>query len=95
MTGLSEMEFLELLSLAITSVFLLVILSYYVLFFLRIKKPEPSRKFSSISIIIPAHNEEDYIKEALESVIASDFDGSKEIIVVDDGSDDKTTEIAK
>lgn len=94
MTGLSEMEFLELLSLAITSVFLLVILSYYVLFFIRVKKPEPSKKFSSISIIIPAHNEEDYIKEALESVIAADFDGSKEIIVVDDGSDDKTAEIA-
>ena len=55
---------------------------------------EKTKSFSSITIVIPAHNEEQYIKEAIESVIAADFNGSKEIIIVDDGSIDLTAEIA-
>ncbi len=45
-----------------------------------------------ISIIIPAYNEEDKIKDTLENI--KDIDTVNEIIVVDDGSNDKTTEIA-
>jgi glycosyltransferase involved in cell wall biosynthesis len=50
-----------------------------------------------ISLILPAHNEEENIKEVVESCLSylpsrfRDF----EIIVVDDGSEDKTCEIAK
>ena len=58
------------------------------------KKPKQVHKFASITIIIPAHNEEEYIAEAIESVIKAEFDGKKQIIVVDDGSIDKTYEIA-
>lgn len=94
MTGLSEMGFLESLALAITSVFLAVILSYYVLFFIKRKKTAPSEKFSGITVVIPAHNEEEYIRDAIESAIGAEFDGGKEIIVVDDGSADRTAEIA-
>jgi len=50
--------------------------------------------FPPISIIIPAHNEEENIKDALESLVASDYD-NKEIIVVDDGSTDRTYDIVK
>ena len=46
-----------------------------------------------ISIIMPAKNGEKYIKEAIESVKNQGVD--IEILVVNDGSDDKTEEIAK
>jgi len=51
------------------------------------------KSFSSITIIIPAHNEEEYIKDCVESVLAADFNGKKQVIVVDDGSRDETAKI--
>jgi len=49
-----------------------------------------------ISIVIPAYNEEKYIQKVLLRVIKSDTLGlEKEIIVIDDGSRDKTEEIVK
>ena len=45
-----------------------------------------------ISIIIPAYNEADKIKDTLESII--DISEINEIIVVDDGSSDNTVQIA-
>ena len=46
-----------------------------------------------ISIIIPAYNEEDKIKDTLENI--KDINEINEVLVIDDGSSDKTTEIAK
>ena len=45
-----------------------------------------------ISIIIPAYNEEKTILKVLESLEKVKFELSKEIILVDDGSTDKTKE---
>ena len=42
-----------------------------------------------VSVIIPAYNMQDYIAETLHSVLASDY-AQLEVIVVDDGSTDKT-----
>jgi glycosyltransferase involved in cell wall biosynthesis len=47
-----------------------------------------------ISVIIPAHNEEAEIKKTLDCVLKQNFK-SMEIIVSNDGSTDKTEEIAK
>jgi len=88
------MSFFENLPTIITFIFLLIILSYYFLIFVKRKEPKQIHKFSSITVIIPAHNEEKYISEAIESVLEADFDGKKQIIIVDDGSIDKTYEIA-
>jgi len=46
------------------------------------------------SIVIPAYNSEKFIKRCLESVIEQDFD-DYEIIVVNDGSTDKTSDIVR
>lgn len=48
-------------------------------------------KFSKLSIVIPVYNEEKFIGEILEKVLASDSLGmQKEIIIIDDGSTDDT-----
>jgi peptidoglycan/xylan/chitin deacetylase (PgdA/CDA1 family) len=47
-----------------------------------------------ISVIIPARNEEKYIEFCVKSVKSQDF-GDYEMIVVDNGSTDKTSEIAR
>jgi peptidoglycan/xylan/chitin deacetylase (PgdA/CDA1 family) len=46
------------------------------------------------SIIIPALNEEDYLEECLKALKSQDFKQAFEIIVVDNGSLDRTIEIA-
>ena len=49
-----------------------------------------------LSIIIPAYNEESTIEELIKKVKAQKLKGvKKEIVVVDDGSSDKTPEILK
>jgi glycosyltransferase involved in cell wall biosynthesis len=45
-----------------------------------------------VSVIIPTYNRDWIVKEAIESVLAQDF-SDYELIVVDDGSDDRTPEI--
>ena len=47
-----------------------------------------------VSVIIPAHNEEQFIKRTIESVRGSEYK-NLEIIVVVNGSTDRTYEIAK
>ncbi|MFH0739802.1 MAG: glycosyltransferase family A protein [bacterium] len=48
-----------------------------------------------ISVVVPAYNEEDYLPACLTSLKKQDFKGDFEIIVVDNNSTDKTSQIAK
>lgn len=48
-----------------------------------------------ISIIIPTYNREQFIAEAIQSVLDQEYEGRLEIIVSDDGSSDRTLEIAE
>ncbi len=86
--------FIASLSVLMAAVFLLIVISYYLLLFLNVKKAGRKHRFSSITVIIPAHNEEEYIAESIRSVINAEFEGKKDIIVVDDGSADQTAKIA-
>ncbi|MFB6241470.1 MAG: glycosyltransferase family 2 protein [Candidatus Nanosalina sp.] len=53
-------------------------------------------EWPAITLIIPAYNEEDSIAMTIESAMAVNYPEDKlEIIVVDDGSEDETAEIAR
>src|SRR4029078_12423266 len=47
---------------------------------------------SLVSILIPAYNSEEWIADSLESALAQSWP-NKEIIVVDDGSTDRTLDV--
>jgi glycosyltransferase involved in cell wall biosynthesis len=47
-----------------------------------------------VSVLVPAYDREGYLPECLDSVLAQDLDGT-EIVVVDDGSTDRTWDVAQ
>jgi len=53
----------------------------------------PTLFHPGVTIIIPAYNEEKNIRMAVDSCLNQDYNGSIEVIVVDDGSTDKTRQI--
>lgn len=55
---------------------------------------KPAEKFPMVSVLIPAYNEEKVIAKTIESALEMDYP-KKEIIIIDDGSTDKTLLIAK
>lgn len=61
--------------------------------FLNARRTSPATGFASpVSVLIPAFNEGRVIEKTLESILASDYDGALEILVIDDGSTDDTRE---
>src|SRR3989344_4717199 len=60
-----------------------------------LKSPE-AKRYPSVTIIVPAYNEEQTIEKDLDSLLTLDYPKEKlSIIVVDDGSKDRTYELAK
>ncbi len=51
------------------------------------------RDYNNVSIVIPAYNEEEGIKDTLDELLGFDMISDMEIIVVNDGSSDSTNEI--
>jgi peptidoglycan-N-acetylglucosamine deacetylase len=54
-----------------------------------------SEQTPSISVIVPAYNEEAVIVRSVASVLQSDYANLREILVVDDGSSDNTASVVK
>jgi len=54
--------------------------------------PEPL-EYPSLSVLVPAYNEEKVIARTIEGLLETEYP-KKEIIIIDDGSKDKTLEIA-
>jgi biofilm PGA synthesis N-glycosyltransferase PgaC len=65
---------------------------------LLIDRPPPLRfdlDFPSITVVIACFNEEETIEETLDYVTKQDYPGELEILVADDGSTDRTAELAR
>ena len=58
-------------------------------------KDQDVKVWYPITILIPAYNEEVNLARTIESVHAAKYEGDKEIIVINDGSTDRTREIAE
>ena len=59
------------------------------------RSPKPPKKLPTLTILIPAYNEEETIAKTIESVLEADYaPGRKKVIVIDDGSSDGTLEVA-
>jgi peptidoglycan-N-acetylglucosamine deacetylase len=59
------------------------------------KKPIVPGFLPDVTVIVPAYNEEKVIVQTIVSLLASTYRGKLEILVVDDGSRDKTYECAR
>jgi glycosyltransferase involved in cell wall biosynthesis len=58
--------------------------------------PNMTDQRTTVSVIIPAHNEDAYIRQCLESIILQDYpEDLIEIIVVDNNSTDSTADVTK
>lgn len=53
---------------------------------------EQETGYPLVSVIIPVYNRDDYIEEALDSVLAEDYP-NLELVVIDDGSSDNTASV--
>jgi len=70
---------------------------WFLLTYLESEEKEVKRKkgrLPSVSVVIPAYNEEKNIGRTIKSVLDQDYKGKIEIIVVDDGSTDSTSKVA-
>jgi cellulose synthase/poly-beta-1,6-N-acetylglucosamine synthase-like glycosyltransferase len=56
--------------------------------------PIPKKNYT-VSILIPAYNEEDSIKKTIEAALKSKYKNILEIIAINDGSKDRTAEIVR
>ena len=48
-----------------------------------------------VTLLIAAYNEEESIEETITSVLRQSYDGKVEVIVIDDGSSDRTAEVVR
>ena len=101
MGGQPEMDVILLLFWVSVLAILYVYLGYPVLVTLlaRLRRPEVSSRqpwIPSLTILIAAYNEEGCIARKLENTLALDYPREKmQVIVVADGSDDRTSEIVR
>lgn len=70
-------------------------LSWIVLLLYPKKEKIEKENFPPLSILIPAHNEQKFIANTINKVLQAPYPQQREVIVVNDGSDDNTEEIVK
>lgn len=74
-------------------------LTLFVLIFLQNRREmftvPKAKKNYSISVLVPAYNEQDSIKGTIETILKSDYKNIVEVIILNDGSKDNTLKIAR
>ncbi len=82
--------FLGLLVVALVRVLSLWVLSIAYAF----RRASDATPTAKVSVIVPAYNEEKSIGSSIESLLSQDY-GNYEVVIVDDGSKDRTLDIAR
>ncbi|AQQ54031.1 glycosyltransferase [Planococcus lenghuensis] len=62
---------------------------------LQSRQPKSLKHYPSVSVLIPAHNEDVVLEDTLRAMIRLRYRGQLDIYLLDDGSTDRTAEIAK
>lgn len=77
----------------------LYLLSLFLLIYFRYRKTlrenQPVTKKYSVSVLVPAHNEENAIAGTIRAIFGMDYSNLLEVIAINDGSRDKTLEVLK
>ncbi|MEM2908680.1 MAG: glycosyltransferase [Candidatus Bilamarchaeaceae archaeon] len=94
------MDLIELLNYALAFMAVYVVIFYFLLLFIYKKQydeePRAIKWTPKVSVVIPAYNEEEHIEKCIQSILSLDYPKDKlEVLVIDDGSTDKTAEIAR
>jgi hopene-associated glycosyltransferase HpnB len=55
----------------------------------------PPARWPSVVAVVPARNEAEVVASSIESLLRQDYPGSFRIVLVDDGSDDGTADVAR
>lgn len=76
-------------------IFSLFIVSFYGLTLLEEGSMKNSKKYPTLTVIVPSYNSEATMEQCLRHVLAMKYPRKFEVIVVDDGSTDRTAEIAR
>ncbi|HEX4371108.1 MAG TPA: glycosyltransferase [Rhizomicrobium sp.] len=79
-------------------IWLYLLLGHRFFWLLRERDTSPVRApehWPAVVAIVPARNEEDVIEENLTSLLAQDYPGELRVILVDDQSEDRTSDIAR
>ena len=74
------------------------VLSFYLAIFLGIKRKKDSgtKEFRDVTFVVPAYNREKELEITVDSIKNSDYPQERiKIIIVDDGSQDRTLEVAR
>ncbi|OIO64307.1 hypothetical protein AUJ68_06560 [Candidatus Woesearchaeota archaeon CG1_02_57_44] len=83
-----------LITLALSFIFLYLGTVWLALYYLGFER-QPMRRYPSVTIAVPAHNEADNLDVCVRSILASNYPKAKlTIIIIDDGSTDATPAIA-
>jgi len=65
----------------------------------RLRAPAPSRaalaSWPAVVAVVPARNESDVVERTLDSLLSQDYPGELQVVLVDDGSDDGTGDVAR
>ncbi|MBC5793095.1 MAG: glycosyltransferase family 2 protein [Nanohaloarchaea archaeon] len=89
------MQLIDILYIGIFAVMIFSVSLWLLVYFLNRKDvytdPVPSR-FPSVTFLVPAYNEEEYVEECINSLLEQNYPGNLEIIAINDGSKDSTLE---
>jgi cellulose synthase/poly-beta-1,6-N-acetylglucosamine synthase-like glycosyltransferase len=89
------MQFIDLIYFVVFGVMIFsasMMLAVYLFNRTRVKSDPSTSTYPSLTFLVPAYNEEEYVSECIESLLNQNYDGKIDIVAINDGSEDSTME---